>query len=81
MQITTRNLLPGYLRKNGVPYSGNAVVTEFWDLFTEPNHDQWIVITSTVDDPQYLQTPWLTALHFKRETDASKWAPEPCSAR
>jgi hypothetical protein len=81
LQITTTNLLPGYLRKNGVPYSENTVVTEYWDLFTETNNDQWIVITATVDDPLYLRVPWLTALHFKREPDGLKWAPEPCSAR
>jgi hypothetical protein len=81
LAITTRNLLPGYLRKNGVPYSENAVDTQYWDVFTETNNDQWLVITETVDDPLYLQVPWLTALHFKREPDGSKWAPEPCSAR
>ncbi len=81
LQVTTKNLLPGYLRKNGVPYSENAVVTEYWDLYTEKNGDQWIVLTSTIDDPLYLQVPWLTALQFRREPDGSKWTPEPCSAR
>ena len=81
LQVTTKNLLPGYLRKNGVPYSENVVVTEYWDLYTEKNGDQWIVITSTVDDPLYLQVPWLTALQFRREPDGAKWTPEPCSAR
>jgi hypothetical protein len=81
LQVTTRNMRPGYLRKNGVPYSANTVFTEYWDLFNEPNGDQWLTLTSTVDDPQYLQAPWLTALHFKREPNGTKWAPEPCSAR
>lgn len=26
----TNNLVPGYLRRNGAPYSGNAVVLEYW---------------------------------------------------
>ena len=81
LKVVTTKMKPGYLRKNGVPYSQNTVVTEYWDLFTETNNDQWIVITATVDDPLYLRVPWLTALHFKREPDGSKWAPEPCSAR
>jgi|RhiMetdeSRZDD1v2_1073273.scaffolds.fasta_scaffold18838_1 hypothetical protein len=81
LQVTTKNLLPGYLRKNGVPYSENAVLTEYWDLYTEKNGDQWVVITAAVDDPLYLQVPWLGALEFRRERDGSKWSPEPCSAR
>ena len=81
LQVTTKNLLPGYLRKNGVPYSENVMVTEYWDLYTEKSGDQWLVITSTVDDPLYLQVPWLTALQFRREPDGSKWTPEPCSVR
>ncbi len=32
LKVVTTNLRPGYLRKNGVPYSENAVLTEYWDL-------------------------------------------------
>jgi hypothetical protein len=80
MKVVTTHLRPGYLRKNGVPYSANAVLTEYWDLFILPNGDAWITITSTVEDPLYLRAPWLTALHFKKEPDGSKWDPSPCSA-
>ena len=45
--VTTR-LRPGYLRKNGVPYSGDAVLTEYWDLSHERNGDWWVVITAVV---------------------------------
>src|SRR5581483_7258 len=31
LQVVTTNLLPGYLRKNGVPYSGKAVLTEYFN--------------------------------------------------
>jgi hypothetical protein len=81
MKTVTTNLRPGYLRKNGVPYSANAVYTEHWDLLTRANGDRYLVVTSTVDDPAYLQIPWVTALHFKREPDGSKWDPMPCDAR
>jgi hypothetical protein len=81
LKIVTTNLRPGYLRKNGVPYSENAVLTEYWDLGTEHNGDQWITITSMVEDPRYLRLPYVTALHFKKETDGAKWDPTPCSAR
>jgi hypothetical protein len=78
--ITTQ-LRPGYLRKNGVPYGDRAVFTEYWDLHAEANGDQYLVDTNVVEDPVYLQTPWITALHFKKESDGSKWDPSSCDAR
>jgi hypothetical protein len=81
LKIVTSQLRPGYLRKNGVPYSADAVLTEHWDLSTGPGADQWITITSTVRDDKYLREPWVTALNFKKERDGSKWDPTPCSAR
>ena len=81
LKVVTTHLRAGYLRKNGVPYSANTVLTEYWDLTTERNRDQWITITSSVEDPQYLRQPWVTALHFKKEPDGAKWDPTPCSAR
>src|SRR5947209_3371794 len=81
LKVVTTHLRPGYLRKNGVPYSAKAVLTEYWDLATERNQEQWITITSVVDDPQYLRQPWVTALHFKKEPDREKWDPSACSSR
>ena len=81
LKVVTKHLRPGYLRKNGVPYSANAVLTEYWDLTMERNRDQWITITSSAEDPQYLRQPWVTALQFKKESDGGKWDPTPCSAR
>jgi hypothetical protein len=81
IKSVTTQLRPGYLRKNGVPYSDRAVFTEYWDLHTEINGDQYLVDTNLVEDPVYLQTPWITALHFKKEKDGSKWDPSPCDAR
>jgi hypothetical protein len=81
IKSVTTQLRPGYLRKNGVPYSDRAVFTEYWDLHVEANGDQYLVDTNLVEDPVYLQTPWITALHFKKEPDGSKWDPTPCDAR
>ncbi len=78
--VTTR-LQPGYLRKNGVPYSEKATLTEYWDLLRQPSGDQWIVITTIVEDPTYLTRTWITSLNFKREPNGAKWDPSPCSAR
>jgi hypothetical protein len=81
LKVVTTRLRPGYLRRNGVPYSADAVLTEYWDLSAERNGDQWITITSTVEDAAYLREPWVTALNFKQERDGAKWDPTPCSAR
>jgi hypothetical protein len=81
LKTVTKNLRPGYLRKNGVPYSDKTTVTEYWDLARQPNGDQWIIITTVVEDPTYLARTWITSLNFKKEPDGSKWDPSPCSAR
>jgi hypothetical protein len=80
LQVVTRNLRAGYLRKNGVPYSENAVLTEHWDLYTRPNGEEWLTITTQVEDPRYLPNVRLVAPVFKKERDGSKWDPAPCSA-
>ena len=81
LTVTTTNLRPGYLRKNGVPYSADATLKEYWDLLTARSGEDWLVITSIVHDPKNLQIDWVTSLNFKREPDGSKWDPEPCSVR
>ena len=80
LKVVTTSLRPGYLRKNGVPYSGDTVLTEYWDSFDAPNGDRWLVITTVVRDPRHLQTDWITSLHFRREPTGAKWKPSPCSA-
>ena len=81
LKVVTTNLRPGYLRKNGVPYSANAVLTEYWEVFKRSDTDQLLTITTQVEDRQYLTQPRLSALPFKKEPDGSKWDPTPCSAR
>jgi hypothetical protein len=81
LRVVTTNLRAGYLRKNGVPYSENAVLTEHWDLYKRPNGEQWLTITTQVEDPRFLNTARLTAPLFRKEPDGSKWDPTPCSAR
>jgi hypothetical protein len=80
LKVATTRMRPGYLRKNGVPYSSDAKVTEYWDLYKDSG-GEWLVVTTLVDDPQYLQTQYVTTSNFKREQDGSKWDPTPCSAK
>ena len=81
LKVVTMHMRPGYLRKNGIPYSADATLTEYWDLYPRDNGEQWLVVTSVVHDPKYLQRDWITSLNFKKEPDGSKWDPTPCSAR
>ena len=78
MKVVTTRMRPGYMRRNGVPYTGGAVLTEFFDRSDEANGDVWLIVTSSLDDPTYLTQPLMTSTHFKREPDGSKWNPRPC---
>lgn len=78
LEVTTTNLLPGWLRRNGVPYSGETTVTEYFDRFAVPTGDEWLVVTTIVEDPTYLSDHFVTSSHFRREPDGSKWNPKPC---
>ena len=81
LHVVTKNLRAGYLRKNGVPYSENAVLTEHWDLYKRPNGEQWLTITTQIEDSKYLSNVRLVAPVFKKEPNGSKWDPTPCSSR
>ncbi len=81
LKVVTTHLRAGYLRKNGVPYSENATVTEYFDVAPLPRGGQLLLVTTIVDDPQYLQQPFITSSQFKKEADGSKWDPTPCTAR
>jgi len=81
LEVVTTQMRPGYLRKNGPPYGSSAVLKEYFDLSMERNGDTWFVVTTVVEDPQYLTEPFVTSTNFKKEPDGSKWSPTPCSAR
>jgi hypothetical protein len=81
LKVVTTNLRPGYVRKNGAPYSARTVVTEYFDLNTMPNNDQWITVTTNVEDPVYFARHYVTTTDFKKLPDAKGWNPTPCSAR
>jgi len=81
LKVITTHLRPGYLRKNGVPYSANTKLTEYYSRTHEPNGDSWLIVTTVVEDPMYLNQAFITSTHFKKQTDATGWNPTPCSAR
>jgi len=81
LKVVTTGMRPGYLRKNGVPYSANAILTEYFNGTQEDNGDAWLIVTTVVQDSRYLNGRFFTSSHFKKLRDASGWKPSPCSAR
>jgi hypothetical protein len=81
LKVVTTHLSPGYLRKNGVPYSANTVLTEYYSRTNETDGTSYLIITTIVDDPMYLAQPFITSTHFKMEPNGAKWMPSPCEAK
>jgi hypothetical protein len=80
LSVVTSHMRAGYLRKNGVPYSDRATVSEHFDVAPLPDGGQLLLVMTTVDDPVYLNGPYIVSPHFKKERDGSKWDPTPCSS-
>jgi len=79
LEVVTTGFREGYLRKNGVPYSADASITEYFHRLPEhPNGDVWLHVVTIVEDPLYLSEPFYTSTHFKREPNGDKWDPTPC---
>jgi hypothetical protein len=81
LTVNTSNLTGGFLRKNGVPYSENAALMEYYELVTQPDGTPLLVVTISTTDPEYLRQPFVISSHFKKEPTAAKWKPVPCSAK
>ena len=82
LKVVTTKMKPGYLQKNGVPYGANAVQTEYFNRTVEANGDSWLILTAIVEDPQYLNGPFIRSTHYKRLPDNNTaWEPEACSAK
>jgi hypothetical protein len=71
---------PGYLRKNGIPYGANAALTEYFVRLVDEGQE-YLAVTTIVDDPQYLAGPYIKTYEFKKQRDAAGWNPTPCSAK
>jgi len=78
LKVVTTQLSGGWLRRNGVPYSEDTTMTEFFDRFAAPDKAEWLVVTTIVNDPKYLAQEFVTSTHFRREPNATKWDPTPC---
>jgi hypothetical protein len=78
LHVVTTRMRPGYIHKNGAPYGPNAVLTEYFNRLSEPDAE-YLVVTTILEDPDYLERAYIRNVHFKWEPDRSKWTPTPCT--
>lgn len=81
LKVVTTRMKPGYVTRNGVPFSANATLTEYYDLVKTKGGVEYLVITSMLDDPTYMSQPMWTAVHFKKQRDAAGFKPTPCGGK
>jgi len=78
LKVVTTKMRPGYVTRNGAPYSSNAILTEYYDLIKEKTGVEYLVLTSVIEDPAYLTQPMWTAVHFKKQKDGAGFNPVAC---
>ena len=79
LKVVTTNFREGYLRKNGVPYSENASITEYFHRL--PRASERRRVAARGDDRRRSEVsdePFYTSTHFKLEPNGAKWNPTPC---
>jgi hypothetical protein len=81
LKVSTTSLRAGYLRKNGVPYGLNATLTEYFLRLVDTTGQEYLAVTTMLEDPQYLQQPYVKTYEFKKQRDATGWNPTPCVAK
>lgn len=79
--VQTTDMRPGYFRRNGVPYGERAIMNEYFEMLTQENGNQYLIVLSSLEDPENFTEAVLTSTNFKREPDGSKWDPSPCFAQ
>ena len=80
LKVVTTELRSGYLRNNGVPYSDRTILTEYFDVMREPSGDTYLIVTTKVEDPIYLNVPFVVGTNFRKQADASGWNPTSCES-
>jgi hypothetical protein len=78
LKVVTTGMRMGYVRWNGVPYSENAAVTEYFDRHSAFDQE-WFTVTTVIEDPVYFTQPFIVSSHFRKEADDSRWNPMPCT--
>jgi hypothetical protein len=82
LKVVTTNVKSGYLRKNGVPYSEKATITEYFQPTPETYGVRYMVVTTIIEDPEYLSGALITSSNYRKLPDTNNgWDPQPCSVR
>jgi hypothetical protein len=72
LTITVTHLKEGYVRRNGLPRSDLATVTEHW-----MRHGDFLTVMTIVDDPVYLTEPFIRTTDYELDLHQLV-APYPC---
>jgi hypothetical protein len=72
LTITVTHLKEGYVRRNGVPRSDLATVTEHWI-----RHGKWLTVVTIVNDPVYLSEPFIRTTDYELD-EYQLVPPYPC---
>ncbi len=59
LTITTTHLKTNYMRRNGVPRSDQAIVTEHWT-----RHGDYLTVVAVIDDPVFLTEPLVRSTNW-----------------
>lgn len=81
LRVVTNHLRPGYVRRNGVPYGSNTTLTEYFLRLVDQGGQEYLVVTTMLDDPTYFQPPYIKTYEFKKQRDATGWNPRACGAK
>jgi glyoxylase-like metal-dependent hydrolase (beta-lactamase superfamily II) len=72
---TTTHLKEGWVRRNGIPRSDQAVLTEYWT-----RHGDYLTLFSIVEDPVYLTEPFMRSWSWRYDP-GYRITPYPCAIR
>lgn len=72
LTVTTDHLKEGWIRRNGIPRSANAVVTTYL-----LRHEDYLTVAVLISDPAYLTEPFIRTTDFVNAPQ-QQLAPYPC---
>jgi len=74
LTVTTTHLKIGWIRRNGIPRSDKATLTEHW-----VRHGEYLTLISIVTDPVYLTEPFIRTTNWVADP-RQNIAPYPCES-
>jgi len=66
LAVETTHLKAGFLRRNGIAHSDRARMLEYW-----VRHDDYMTLVTAVDDPLYLDEPFVRSTDFRLDPRAN----------